>query len=379
MACVVCVRYLYSDRVVSYSHMILYTLSEWLCVYMSYPHNTGDSGKSQKTKMSNFMAIFGKLEKYNGSEDLATWLQKFNRCCAIADKMEDNVRGKLIMLCLTGQPLTVAEQLEHERQTYDQVRIRLESVFDSSAKREQRMEAFEKRILLAGESVDQFMLALVQLYRSANPNAVDREFQMAVKRKFLQGLPPKLRQSVYVFVNDPYSQTVNYQRLLEYTRNAEIAFVDETNNDMSVNAVAQHPMFIPTPTAMSSMPMPMPAPMSSMPMTMPGTMSSMPMSIAGAGPSNTDVMNAISSLSQTLHDHVNVCGINAFGGARSRNPSQSRNRGRNNNSNNRNNNNNNGRNNNNRNNNNNNDNRNPVICHKCGFPNHIAPDCKKKN
>ena len=111
------------------------------------------------------MAIFGKLEKYNGSEDLATWLQKFNRCCAIADKMEDNVRGKLIMLCLTGQPLAVAEQLEHERQgeqTYDQVRIRLESVFESSAKREQRMEAFEKRILLAGESVDQFMLALVQ-------------------------------------------------------------------------------------------------------------------------------------------------------------------------------------------------------------------------
>ena len=114
--------------------------------------------------------------------------------------MEDNVRGKLIMLCLTGQPLAVAEQLEHERQgeqTYDQVRIRLESVFESSAKREQRMEAFEKRILLAGESVDQFMLALVQLYRSANPNAVDREFQMAVKRKFLQGVPPKLRQSVY--------------------------------------------------------------------------------------------------------------------------------------------------------------------------------------
>ena len=140
---------------------------------------------------NSFMSVFATLEKYDGSTDLCTWLQKFNRRCSIAQKMEDDVRGKLIMLCLTGQALAVAEQLEAERngeQTYEQVRLRLESVFDSSARREQRMEMFEKRVLLTGESVDQFMLALVQLHKSANPNAADREFQMAVKRKFLQGI-----------------------------------------------------------------------------------------------------------------------------------------------------------------------------------------------
>ena len=265
---------------------------------------------------NNFMSVFATLEKYDGTTDLCTWLQKFNRRCSIANKMEDDVRGKLIMLCLTGQALAVAEQLEHERngeQTYEQVRIRLESVFESSAKREQRMELFEKRALLTGEFVDQFMLALVQLYRSTNPNAVDREFQMAVKRKFLQGLPPKLRQSVYIFVNDLYSQTVNYQRLLEYTRNAELAFNSEVNDsELSVNVVT-------------------------------------PSSSSASLPSNADVMCAISSLTQTLQDHVNSCSVNAIGGARSRNNfggNQPRNNGgrRNNNS---------------------------------GFPNHVARNCTK--
>ena len=55
------------------------------------------------------------------------------------------------------------------------MRVGLRSVFESSAKREQRMEVFEKRAILTREFVDQFMRALVQLYRSAKPNTVDRE------------------------------------------------------------------------------------------------------------------------------------------------------------------------------------------------------------
>ena len=70
------------------------------------------------------------------------------------------------------------------------------------------------------------MLAIVQLYRSAKPwtpimakpNTVDREVEMAVKRKFLQGFPEKLRQSLYIFVNDPTL------KLLEYTCNAKLVF-----------------------------------------------------------------------------------------------------------------------------------------------------------
>ena len=43
---------------------------------------------------------------------------------------------------------------------------------------------------------------------------------MAVKRKFLQGFPEKLRQSVYIFVNDPTL------KVLEYTRNAKLVFAN---------------------------------------------------------------------------------------------------------------------------------------------------------
>ena len=160
--------------------------------------------------MASFLSIFNTLEKFSGSGDLKTWLHKFRNCCLLANKNEEDVKGRLIMLCLSGQALAVAEQLANElegAQTLAQVVQRLESVFDTAATREQKMVCSENRVQRYGESEDEFMLELVTLYRSANPNAVDREFQMAVKRKFLQGLPPKLRQSVYVFVNDPYSQT----------------------------------------------------------------------------------------------------------------------------------------------------------------------------
>ena len=85
---------------------------------------------------NNVMAVFNKLEKFTGSGDLASWLKKFNRCCVIAQKEEDEMKGQLIMLCLTGQALAVAEQLEQERdgaQTYEQVKHRLETIFDTTA------------------------------------------------------------------------------------------------------------------------------------------------------------------------------------------------------------------------------------------------------
>ena len=105
------------------------------------------------------------------------------------------------------------------------MRARLESVFDTVACREQKMCMFENRIQKPDESEDQFMLELVQLYRSANPGAPDREFQKAIKRKFIQGISPALRRALYVFCNDPYSVIVNYQRLLEYTRTAKLNLV----------------------------------------------------------------------------------------------------------------------------------------------------------
>ena len=115
--------------------------------------------------MANTMAVFSKLEKFDGKGDLKSWLQKFNRCCTIAQKTEDDMMGRLIMLCLDGQALAIAEQLEYEKdgqQKFTEVKARLENVFDSNASREQKMADFESRTQLIDESEDKFMLSLVQ-------------------------------------------------------------------------------------------------------------------------------------------------------------------------------------------------------------------------
>ena len=141
--------------------------------------------------MASFMSIFNTLQKFPGEGDLATWLEKFNNCCALANKEEDDVKGKLVILCLTGQALAVVEQLSNElegAQTLAQVRARLESVFDTPATREQKMVLFDNRVLKVDESLDEFMLDLVQLYRGANPNASNAEQSRALKRKFMQGI-----------------------------------------------------------------------------------------------------------------------------------------------------------------------------------------------
>ena len=170
---------------------------------------------------SNFMSVFNSLPKFDGKENLASWLTRFNRCCAVTQKQEEGVKGQIIMLCLTGQALAVAEQLEQERdgtQTFAQVQARLESVFDTVASRERTMCEFESRIQKVDESEDEFMLSLVQLYKCANPNVADQVFQTAVKRKFIQGISPELRRALYVFVNDPsYAIIVSCHVVLGYT------------------------------------------------------------------------------------------------------------------------------------------------------------------
>ena len=91
---------------------------------------------------NNFMQVFSTLGKLNGSSDFAAWLTRFNRCCLLTNKNEDATKGQIIMLCLSGQALAVAEQLVLERdgaQTFAQVQARLETVFDTVARREQKV------------------------------------------------------------------------------------------------------------------------------------------------------------------------------------------------------------------------------------------------
>ena len=296
------------------------------------------------------MAVFSKLEKFDGTGDLKSWLQKFNRCCLIAGKTENEIKGKLVMLSLSGQALAVAEQLEYERdgeQTFPQVRLRLESVFDTSAGREQKMMEFETRIQNVDESVDEFMLSLVQLYRSANPNTPDNEFQKAIKRKFLQCVSPELRRAIFVYNSDPHSNIVNYQRLLEYARSAKLNLVTE-QPPAAVNVI--------------------------------NSASEGASAISAQSNSNEQLLQAINNLSDKISEHLTISqdqmvnaisanhtqsnrssgrgrgqrsgrGRGYYSGTRSRGSSQ---RGRYNDG-------------------------NPVRCHKCNGPNHIAPHCMQKN
>ena len=67
---------------------------------------------------SGLNILFTKLDKFDGNKnkDLNSWLRNFERCCTIAGKETDDVvKGQLLMLCLFGQALAVAEQIEEEK------------------------------------------------------------------------------------------------------------------------------------------------------------------------------------------------------------------------------------------------------------------------
>ena len=142
-----------------------------------------------------------KLTKYKGeiNEDLNTWLREFERCCVIANKQEYNVKGQYLMLCVEGRAKTVLEKFEADKgepQKYDDLVIELKGFFDTTASREAKMSIVEKRMMRIGETEEAFMLDLLKLFRNANPTATDAILDLAVKRKFLQGISP-------IFCNGP--------------------------------------------------------------------------------------------------------------------------------------------------------------------------------
>ena len=75
---------------------------------------------------------------------------------------------------LTGQALADAEQLEDEKKTaqkYSALKEPLGAVFDTAAEREAKQTEFENCILNINETEDKYMLTLIMLHRSANPDA----------------------------------------------------------------------------------------------------------------------------------------------------------------------------------------------------------------
>ena len=173
--------------------------------------------------------IFSTLEKFsdgNGTE-LNAFLSKFDRCCVVANKVDaDNVpvKGQLLMLFVEGRARAALEEFELTnggvQQTYNALVAKLKEYFDSSSARESSMTLFESRTLKVSETEEEFMLQLQRLYSTANPDHAAAVSLLAVKRKFLAGISPSLRDKVFVFCSDPYHADVTRENLLSHCRSA---------------------------------------------------------------------------------------------------------------------------------------------------------------
>jgi hypothetical protein len=71
--------------------------------------------------------------------------------------------------------------------TYAQNIAKLKECFQSTSSRENSNIIFNKRVQKIGESEEVFMLELVKLYKSANPEHNAQVSLLAIKRKFLEG------------------------------------------------------------------------------------------------------------------------------------------------------------------------------------------------
>ena len=204
--------------------------------------NNDGAMANNASSYSGYNNVFNKIEKFEGKgdTDFGSWLRTFERACTIAQKNDDLVKGQLLMLCLVGQALAVAEQLEEEKsqqQKFSELKTRLESVFNTTANKESKMVEFENRIQRVEETEDEFMLSLVKMYRAANPDATEPTSTLAIKRKFMHGISPDLRRSIYIFCNEPYAPDVNYQKLLENARKARLQITQQQLDETSITAI----------------------------------------------------------------------------------------------------------------------------------------------
>ena len=138
------------------------------------------------------------------------------------------------MLFVDGQAKAVLEELEEVKeapQKFSDSVTKLKEVFHTVAAREAKMADFEVRKQCIAESEDEFMLVLVKLFRSANPAADSPTLDVAVKRKFLQGISPSLRRGIFVFCNDPYAAAVSREQLLQHCRKARMHLVPSSEED----------------------------------------------------------------------------------------------------------------------------------------------------
>ena len=84
------------------------------------------------------------------------------------------------------------------------------------------MTAFERCVQRIGESEEEFMTHLLQVYKSADPQATTNVINHAVKRKFLQGISDSSRRNILIFCSNPYDEKVSHQDLLKASRDASV-------------------------------------------------------------------------------------------------------------------------------------------------------------
>ena len=82
------------------------------------------------------------------------------------------------------------------------------------------MTAFEHCLQRIGESEEEFMTHLFQLYKAADPQAKTNVINHAVKRKFLQGISDTFRRNIFIFCSNPYDEKVSHQDLLKASLDA---------------------------------------------------------------------------------------------------------------------------------------------------------------
>ena len=122
-------------------------------------NNNGNpvAGNTSNTSSHSSNLFFTQLRKFTGviSDDLTTWLREFERCCVIANKTDDLVKGQYLMLCVGGRAKAVLDDFEAENgtaQNFTALLEKLKTTFDNTSSREFKMTMFEERRQQIGET-----------------------------------------------------------------------------------------------------------------------------------------------------------------------------------------------------------------------------------
>ena len=248
------------------------------------------------------MNIFSRLEKFHGNDggpDLCSWLKTFERCRTIAEKKQPGTGPTTLM---GGSALAILEQLEEEKGSqlkYTDLKKALTTVFDSDPDREAHMTGFETTVQGLGKTKDEYMLALIKLFKAVNPDANIEDINRAVKRKFLNGISNDLHRNLSIFLNNPLEEKVSHSDLLQVSHKAHVHFISSgtTRDGLYAGSTPSpdDPIFVNGPSSKSA----------SRP-TPPKTSEATVAAITPASTADENTLAAVLSLTKKLEEQVQL-------------------------------------------------------------------------